>query len=90
MPAEPEEQGLPRLPEEPVVPEGTGVPGRTVVEPHIGKDLAGTGKGTGLGHPWLGPWGLLEDYNRLRYIRVHRHRGMIQDKSGSLKDGTKL
>ena len=79
-----EEPGLlgqpegPGLPGKPVVPERTG---RTVVELHIGKDHVGMEKGTGL-DPWLEPWGQLEDCNRLRYIQVHRHRGMLQDKFG--------
>ena len=71
----------PRLPGKPVASERTG---RTVVEPHIGKDQVGTEKGTGL-DPWLEPWGQPEDCNRLRYIPVHRHRDMLQDKFGSLK-----
>lgn len=57
--------------------------GRTVVERHIGTGFADSHQGTGLG-PQLGPWGLLVDCNKLRYIRVHRHPGMIQDKSDSL------
>lgn len=80
MPAEP---GLPGLP---VAPEDTGCTVvAVVVVPHIDKDLAGMGQqGTGL-DPRLEPWGLLEDYNKLRYIRVHRHPGMLQGRSGSLK-----
>ena len=68
----------------PVVPEDTGCTVVVVVVPHIDKDLAGIGQGTGL-DPQLEPLGLLEDCSTLRYIQVHRHPGMLQDKSGSLK-----
>ena len=84
---EPEEPGLSGRPEEPGLPGAPVVPertGRIVVELHTDKDQVGMGKGTGLAL-WLEPLGHLEDCNKLRYIRVHRHPGMIQDKFGSLK-----
>lgn len=77
LPARPEEPGLPG---EPVAPEHID---RTVVELHTGRDQVGMGKGTGLAL-WLEPLGQLEDCNRLRYIQVHKHPGMLQDKFGSL------
>lgn len=80
----PVEPGLPGLP---VVPEHTGCTVVVVVVPHIDKDLAGMGPGTGL-DPQLEPLGLLEDCNMLRHIRVHRHPGMPQDRSGPLKKYT--
>lgn len=65
----------------PVVLEHTGYIVVAVAVPRIGTDLAGMGPGMGIGQR-LEPWDLLEDCNRLGHIRVHRHPGILQGRSG--------
>ena len=69
---------------QPVVLEHTGCIVVAVAAPHIGTGLAGMGPGTGIGQR-LEPWDSLEDCNKFGYIRVHRHPGILQGRSGSLK-----